>query len=331
MKKADYWQKTKDGKIRCLLCPHHCVIPPDKTGLCLVRQNTGNELTAVCYGVISSAQIDPIEKKPLYHFYPGSRIFSLGSWGCNFKCVFCQNFSISQEVMLNQSKRMEPDDIIQTMLANKLTSIAFTYNEPVINFEFIRDCARLAKQSKFLTVLVTNGFIEESPARELLPYIDAMNVDIKSMEDEFYIKYCSGKLQPVLNFCKLAHSFNCHIEITNLIIPSLNDKEELFLQLAGWIRENLSEEIALHLSAYYPTYRLSLPATPARTLEKAYEKCRSILPFVYLGNILTEQGQNTICSGCGNVVVARHGYSIDIRALKDGGCAICGKKCGIIH
>ncbi len=331
MKKADFWEKTKENKIKCLLCPHHCIIPQGKTGLCMVRQNTGEELIALSYGAISSAQIDPIEKKPLYHFQPGTRIFSIGSWGCNFKCVFCQNYAISQDVMLNNSKLVTPEDIIQTMKAYKLNSIAFTYNEPLINFEFVKDVAMLARQNKIMTVLVTNGFIDEEPAKDLLTYIDAMNVDIKSMEDSFYRKYCSGRLQPVLEFCKLAYKYKAHIEITNLIIPELNDRAELFVELASWIKENLSINTPLHFSAYHPSYKLSISATPAVTLEKAYAECRKILPFIYLGNILTDYGQNTICPKCGNTVIVRHGYSVNILGLKDGACTSCGANCGIVQ
>ncbi len=329
-KKANFWKKRDDDKTQCLLCPHHCIIPKGRTGICGVRQNIEGELIPICYGVISSAQIDPIEKKPLYHFYPGTRIFSIGSWGCNFKCVFCQNFSISQDVIISQSKLLQPQDIIETMLSHKLQSIAFTYNEPLINFEFVKDCAILAKQNKLLTVLVTNGFINEKPATELLPYIDAMNVDIKSMEDEFYRKYCSGRLEPVLEFCKLAKQFKCHIEITNLIIPSLNDKISLVTTLAEWIKTHLSDKTPLHLSAYHPAYKLALPATPVTTLEKVYQECRKILSFVYVGNVLMEHGQDTVCPKCGNIVIARHGYSINICNLKGNCCALCGTECQIV-
>ncbi len=236
------------------------------------------------YGVLSSVHVDPIEKKPLYHFHPGASIFSVGGWGCNFGCTFCQNWTISQDFR-KSGTRHTPEQMVRAMREEGCSLIAYTYNEPLIGFEFVRDCCRLVHADGGENVLVTNGFVEESPAAELLPLVDALNVDIKSMDEAFYKHYCKGSLSPVLRFCRQAVKAGCHLEITNLIIPGLNDTDEGFERLAGWIHDELGPLTPLHLSAYHPDFKLAVPHTSRKTLQRASDICQKTLAYVYQGNL----------------------------------------------
>jgi len=325
MKTAKFWHKTDDGKVQCDLCPHGCVIAAGRTGICKVRGIEENELKALGYGLISSAHMDPIEKKPLYHFYPGKEIFSIGGWGCNLGCVFCQNWTISQQ-FISESTRRAPEAIVEETAKAGSIGIAYTYNEPLIGFEFVQDCARLAKAEGLVNVLVTNGYTRPEPAAELFPLIDAMNVDIKSMDDAFYRKQCKGSLDPVLASCKQAIAAGVHVEITNLVIPTLNDELRLLETLATWIADNLGKHTPLHLSAYYPQYKLKIPATTTGTLEKAYEICRKQLYYVYIGNAWTSAGQDTRCPDCNDTLISRRGYTTKICGMRNGSCAKCSRK-----
>ena len=326
---AEYWDRREDGRASCRLCPHHCVIKEGQSGLCNVRGVRGGELKALGYGILSSAHVDPVEKKPLYHFFPGASIFSIGGWGCNFGCVFCQNWAISQK-FAESEKRYLPIDIVSQVRASDCKLVAYTYNEPLVGFEFVRDCCRLTRQAGYRNVLVTNGYVEEAPAAEMLPLVDALNVDIKSMEDEFYRKQCRGSLDPVLRFCRQAAKAGCHIEITNLVIPTLNDREELFRQLARWIQSELGPDVPLHLSAYRPEFRSTIPPTPPETLAAASRICREELQYVYLGNVWGMEGQDTCCPGCGNLLLSRRGYTTRRVGVRDGQCRQCGRKADII-
>ncbi len=281
------------------------------------------------YGLLSSAHIDPVEKKPLYHFHPGSPIFSLGGWGCNFGCIFCQNWTISQDFRESATIHT-PEQMVRAMRDDGCSLIAYTYNEPLVGFEFVRDCSRLVRADGGKNVLVTNGFVEERPAGELLPLIDALNVDIKSMDEAFYHKYCKGALSPVLRFCKQSAKAGCHLEVTNLIIPGLNDTDEGFEGLAAWIRDELGPLTPLHLSAYHPDYRLEMPPTPRETLERAWEICSRALSYVYMGNLPVKGGQDTHCPGCGSVLIERRGYQTTVGGIRAGSCARCGRRADVI-
>ncbi|MEI6970851.1 MAG: AmmeMemoRadiSam system radical SAM enzyme [bacterium] len=322
--KAAYQRQLPGGKIRCDLCPHHCVIAEGATGLCKVRGVRGGELSALCYGMVSSAALDPIEKKPLYHFYPGSMIFSIGGWGCNFSCSFCQNWSISQQAESDTAVQ-SPAAIVRE--ANRLGSIglAYTYNEPLVGFEFAVDCAVAAKNAGLANVLVTNGYVAREPASEILPLIDALNIDIKSMDDSFYRELCNGRLGPVLEFSKQAVAAGCHVEITNLVIPGRNDEDRHFETLAGWISTNLGRLTPLHLSAYHPDYKLDIGPTPVANLENAHRICSRALDYVYVGNVRSGKGQNTSCPGCHSVLVERQGYRTEVRGIAQGKCSVCGR------
>lgn len=330
MKTALFWHALDSGRIECELCPHQCRVAEGKYGICGIRTARAGRMFAAGYGLVSSAHADPIEKKPLYHFHPGQNIFSVGGWGCNFKCGFCQNWTISQQVNLHSSP-VEPSEIAAAAEAEGSIGIAYTYNEPLVNIEFVTECARLIRAEGRVNVLVTNGFIQPQPAKSILPLIDALNIDIKSMKEDFYKKQCAGKLEPVLDFSKQAVAAGCHVEITNLIIPGLNASDAEFVRLAEWIRANLGEKTPLHLSAYHPEFKMNLPPTSSATLERARRLCGEILPYVYVGNLLSSAGQNTLCPQCGNELISRHGYSMRLAGLKGANCAKCGRKADLIN
>lgn len=324
MKEAKYYNKIND-KIKCLLCPQGCLITSGgKTGFCRVRKNIDGKLYATTYGKVSSVSLDPIEKKPLYHFYPGSQIISLGAIGCNLSCDFCQNWHISQEEV--PLSLLSPSEALEVALKYKDNiGISYTYNEPLIWYEYIFDVASQAKEKGLKNVLVTNGFLNEEPLREILPFIDAANIDLKSFNSEFYKKICKGKLSSILDAIKIFKEY-CFVEITNLIIPTLNDSEEEIENLSSWIAENLGKDTPLHFSKYFPNYKMEIPATPIKTLEKAYNIAVKKLDFVYLGNIWDGKFSNTFCPNCKKLLIERIGYTTEIVNLKGNICKNCGKE-----
>lgn len=283
--KAQYFIPLGKERVHCVLCPHDCHIQEGHRGLCGVRINHHGELFAESYGQVSSLALDPIEKKPLYHFHPGSRILSLGSFGCNFSCSFCQNHSLSMEKP--DTVYIAPELLVQKALELKKEGnigLAYTYNEPLISFEFVLDCCKLAREKGLLNVLVTNGYIQQEPLSEILPVIDAMNIDLKSFHQEFYGKICNGKVEFVKKTIERAVQ-KCHVEVTTLIIPGLNDTEEEMEDLSSWL-SSLSPEIPLHLTRFFPRYKLSdRGPTPHETLERLALIAKTRLKYVYLGNV----------------------------------------------
>jgi pyruvate formate lyase activating enzyme len=316
----------------CLLCPHACRIREGRAGVCRSRGFLEGRLTALGYGRISSAHLDPMEKKPLYHFHPGKSVYSIGGWGCNFACTFCQNASISQQAPEHDSGLCHPPHtVIDAALEQGSRAIAYTYNEPTVNIEYVMDCSSLAREKGVSNVLVTNGYINPGPAGELLPLIDALNVDIKCIEDDFYTRHCHGTLQPVLDFCVQARQAGCHIEITNLVIPNLNDQPEQITALAVWIRDHLGANTPLHLSAYRPEYRLKTPATPRAVMEKAFLAADAVLPYVYLGNMLSDHSNATHCPGCKAELIRRSGFAIQRIGLNEkAACRQCGRAADVV-
>jgi pyruvate formate lyase activating enzyme len=296
-KEALFWEKRDDGRIQCLLCPVRCIIADEKVGVCMGRRNEGGILYAINYGQVVSIAIDPIEKKPLYHFHPNTKILSTGPNGCNMSCQQCQNWSISQEQSPTQF--VSPEDLVKITIRENSQGIAYTYTEPLIWYEYVMDTARIAREKGLYNVLVTNGYINEEPLRELLPYVDAMNVDLKSMEDDFYKKICKGKLAPVLRTIELSHQNKIHIEITNLIIPTLNDSDEQIQKLVDFAA-SLSDRIPLHFSRYFPMYKMDIPSTPLETLQKAFLLAKRKLKYVFVGNVYLPNTSNTYCSNCNN-------------------------------
>ncbi len=329
LKEAAYFEELADSYVQCGLCPHRCVIADGKRGRCQARENRGGKLYALTYGRAASLAVDPIEKKPLYHFYPGREILSLGNWGCNFACSFCQNHDISQHEV--PTRAFSPEDAVTMARESKSIGLAYTYNEPLINFEFVRDCAKVIRAAGLKNVLVTNGFVNPEPLEELLPLVDAMNIDIKAFHEGFYKDQCQGKLEPVLrNTARAAKS--CHVEVTTLLIPGLNDAPKELEDMAVWIAENCGEETPAHLSAYFPRYQMKIDATTPAMLQHAREIFLKHLRYVYIGNVAATKGANTVCRACGEIIIARQGYAIDKRGINDSGrCALCGADNNIIN
>jgi len=331
MKEASFWKKNEH--VHCLLCPHECIIAEKKRGICGVRENKEGKLYSLIYASCSSAYPDPIEKKPLFHFHPGTRAFSLGTVGCNFRCLHCQNYNISQakpeEYPLTE---ILPEDAVRKAKKAGCEGIAFTYNEPTIWWEYTYDTAKMAKKEGLYTAYVTNGFINEEAINEISPYLDAANVDIKSMSEDFYKKICKAKLQPVLDACKIYKEKGVHVEVTYLVIPGKNDGEEEIKKFCQWVINELGKETATHFSAFYPHYKMmDIPPTPFQTLLHIYNtaKKEGIL-YPYLGNVPHGEYENTICPICGNKIIERHGFSAKIVGLKDKKCNKCGGKIPIV-
>ncbi len=327
-KEALFYARKDDGRIQCLLCPQSCLISDGKVGLCLGRKNEGGRLYAVNYGKTVSVAIDPMEKKPLYHFRPGKTILSIAPNGCNLACAHCQNWEISQTSVPTQD--LPPEELVAVALKSQGVGVAYTYTEPLIWYEYLLDAGKLVHEAGLANVLVTNGYINAEPLEDLLPLIDAMNIDVKSMDDAFYRTQCKGRVEPVLRTARMAREKGCHVEITNLLIPSLNDSDEDLDKLVAWVAD-LGRDTPLHFSRYFPRYQCDLPPTPAETLRRAYEKAREHLSFVYVGNISLEGAGDTHCPQCGALLVSRSGYDVRVHQVKDGRCQACGGPVNIVH
>lgn len=326
---AKYYSRQKNGSVGCSLCPHSCCIQDGRFGICKARQNQNGVLNALGYGVISSSGLDPVEKKPLYHFHPGSMIFSIGGYGCNLHCDFCQNFEISQlSPVSSPSYRIyQPSEIVEkARVLPENIGIAYTYNEPTISFEFVLETAGLAKNLGLLNVAVSNGYINPAPLRELLGVLDALNIDLKSFSDDFYHRQTGGKLKPVLTNLEAIRDSGKHLEISFLVIPGLNDSPAETKAMVSWISSNLGSNTVLHINRYYPAYKLKIPPTPEEKLVELYEIAREKLEYVYVGNLHgSGVGCNTLCPSCSSTVIRRSGYHTVISALTpEGNCRICG-------
>lgn len=319
----------ENGKIRCGVCNHYCKIKEGGEGLCGARQVKDGELLVNNYGLCVAAAMDPIEKKPLYHFYPGRDILSLGTWGCNFQCVFCQNWTLARgcaKSMARETQYLEPLDVLNLLEQKHSSSvgIAFTYNEPTIWFEYVYDTAKLVSQYGYKNVLVTNGFISPQALEQLAPYIDALNIDVKSFQDEFYQRYCKGSLQAVqetVEYC----ARNFHLEVTCLIIPTLNDTRQEIQEFVDWLA-SLNPDIPLHFSRYFPQYKLSLPPTPVETLTRVRRQAQRKLRYVYIGNVPGSTYANTLCPRCSRVLIRRGGYRATNSGLNGRLCSKCAYK-----
>jgi pyruvate formate lyase activating enzyme len=327
MKEAMFYKKIENDKVECQLCPHRCKISKGKRGICGVRENQKGKLNTLIYGLATSITPDPIEKKPLYHFHPGTYALSFGTVGCNLKCQHCQNFTISQgKVESMRLKKVRVDEVVNSAKRYKCQGIAWTYNEPTIWYEFTYDASKIAKKVGLYTCYVTNGFIEAEPLREISPYLDAMNIDVKSFSNDFYKKTCKAHLDPVLETCMLAKELDIFIELTYLIIPNQNDSEKEIGSFCAWIVENLGGDTPVHFSRFHPDYHMmDSIATPMSTLGKAYEKAKNAgIKYVYLGNVPHGDYENTYCSSCGELLIERIGFSTRQHLIKDGKCPKCG-------
>jgi len=319
-REALYYEKLKDAKVRCRLCPHLCGIPDGERGTCRLRENRSGTLYTLSYGRTVTANLDPIEKKPLYHFLPGTLILSIGPNGCTFSCQNCQNWSISQEPA--PTRYISPEDLVDMASRGGSIGVAFTYTEPLLWFEYIKDVAPLLHERGLKSVLVTNGFLNEEPAREIASLVDGFNVDLKSIRDEFYKKWCGGRVEPVKRFIEIATAVS-HVEVTNLIIPGLNDSAEDIGKLVEWL-VSVSPAIPLHFSRFFPQHKMNdRPSTPRKKLEEAFQIASQQLDYVYIGNIFIEGTENTRCRKCHELVIQRAGYTTDV--LGTGGhCPRCG-------
>lgn len=325
---ARYYESYPDGAVLCQLCPHSCLMKNGKIGLCGARKNRDGKLQLLTYGEITGGAVDPVEKKPLYHFFPGRKIFSFGGWGCNLKCIFCQNSAISQ--MESPTVPMSPVEVGKMSRQKTSIGVAYTYNEPVIAIEYLMDCAKEVKKSGGKNVLVSNGYISEKPLADLLPFIDAMNIDIKAFNNYFYRKMCGGKLEPVLETIGRVMG-KTHLELTTLIIPGENDAVPELEDLSNWILETCGPDIPCHLTAYHPSYHYHKAATTEAHLKNARYIFRKKLNYVYIGNVGIPGASDTICVNCGKTVVKRVIFDADTSGMKpDGTCANCGARNNII-
>lgn len=324
-KKAMYFRKLKDQRVLCELCPHYCVLKEGEYGKCKVRTNTDGELYTINYGDVSSIAIDPIEKKPLYHFYPGGRIISIATYGCNFSCKFCQNYRISQNIV--DSSFLSVENLIDVIIStSENIGIAFTYNEPFIWYEYIFDAVKMLKEKapEKKVVLVTNGFVNEEPFKALLPYLDALNIDLKSNRDEFYKDVCGGRLEPVKKIIELAK--DTHLEITTLMVTGEVDEEDEIKEIAEFIA-SINPQIPLHLSRYFPCYNYKEEPTSLSKMLVAQNIAREHLEYVYLGN-LAGVDTNTYCPNCNTLLIERYGY--EVRNLNNNeNCLSCGHSLNI--
>ncbi len=325
MKEAMFYEKVEERKVKCFLCAHYCMISDGKRGICGVRENREGVLYSLVYGKIISMNVDPIEKKPLFHFCPGSRSLSIATVGCNFKCRHCQNYDIAQyskKQIDMPGENVTPKQVVDAAERAGCKSISYTYTEPTIFFEFAYDCARLAHDRGIKNVFVSNGYTSPEAAKFIAPFLDANNIDLKG-DDDFYKKVCGARLQPVLDTIRLMKEFGVWVEVTTLIIPTYNDSPETLVDIIDFIK-SVDPAIPWHVSRFYPTYKLTdQPGTPLKTLRSARDMgLERGLKYVYEGNVPGEGGENTYCPQCKELLVERVGYNI-VNKMKRMGCPAC--------
>ena len=332
MKKAEFYKKIgPENEVICELCNHHCHIKEGKRGICGVRENRAGVLYSLVYGRLAAEHVDPIEKKPLFNFLPGSSAFSISTVGCNFRCLHCQNYDISQYPHLHQGEiagnEYTAEAVVEQAVQTGCASVCYTYVEPTIFYEFAADCSRLAHERQLKNVLVSNGYMTPEVTRHMAPLLDGINIDIKGFTDDFYKKICRARLQPVLDNVQLMYELGVWVEVTTLIIPGLNDSSDELGDIARFIK-SVSPTIPWHVTAFYPTYKmLDREPTPASTLRKAREiGLREGLHYVYEGNIPGHGGENTYCPQCGTELISRFGFNIRQNNLTEGEgrCGKCG-------
>lgn len=320
-------------KANCNVCNRRCLIALGKRGFCLTRENQDGILYAINYGLVSSSGVDPIEKKPLYHFYPGSRVYSLGSVGCNLSCTHCQNWKIARaSVESIYTSEISPETSVQLAKQYECESIAWTYNEPTMWIEYTLDSSKIAKKNKLKTIYVTNGYMTTDALELIGPHLDAANIDLKGMSDRFYQEICNAKLGPVLKNIKWMYEEGIHLEITNLIIPGYNDSEKYLNALIKFMVNEVGPEVPLHFTRFFPNYKLvDIAPTPIETLKKARKMAQDAgIRYVYLGNVLGTDGENTYCYECGQILIERNGYGLeDFKLDKNGKCPYCNTEIDI--
>ena len=324
---AMYYQQIGEGLVQCQLCPNRCTLPEGSRSQCRVRENRGGKLYTLAYGNPCAVHNDPIEKKPFNHFLPGTLAFSIATAGCNLHCLYCQNWTISQKRPEEvDSISLPPEDVVKYALKAGSRSIAYTYSEPNIFYEYMLDTAKAARPKGLRNVVISNGYINPDPLRELCHAVDAIRVDLKGFSEEFYQKVCFGSLAPVLESIKIIHQEGIWLEIVNLVVPTLNDDEGMLREMARWIVKNLGPDVPVHFSRFYPMYKLTkLPPTPVETLEKA----RAIameegINYAYIGNVPGHPASHTYCPACGKAIIKRTGFEVTEYHIVDGKCEFCG-------
>jgi pyruvate formate lyase activating enzyme len=335
IKKALIWEAKQNNKVECGLCYRHCSIPDNKRGYCDVRENRKGTLYTLNYALASSASPDPIEKKPLFHFHPGTRVFSLGTMSCNFRCLHCQNYTISQNSLEDANDSLSeyiPEKAISLSKDYSCDGIAWTYNEPTIWFEYTLDSAKVAKKNDLYTVYVSNGYFTEEAFDLISPYLDAVNIDVKGFSNEFFNEISGANLSSVLDTVESISKKDIHLELTYLIIPGKNDKKEELTEFVEWV-SGLDANIPVHFTRFHPDFKMSsINPTPPRTIDKARDIGLKKLKFVYSGNIPGHKGENTYCPNCGKIVIKRYGFEIRrIDLTEDNRCIRCREKIPIIR
>jgi len=329
MLEASYYKKLAGQKVQCQLCPHNCTLENEEYGKCKTRLNQDGILYTLSYGILSSITSDPVEKKPLYHFHPGRSILSLGSFGCNLSCDYCQNCEITQinERVFSQHPTRTPEDMVnKARLHRNNIGLAYTYNEPVVYYEYMIRCAELLHEHNLSNVMVTNGYINQEPLKELIPVIDAFNVDLKSFRNLFYLKRSGASLNPVLNTIASIAKSAKHLELTFLIIPEFNDSDAEWEEMIQWITDHCPVHTALHVSRYYPYYKVFKPPTPLATIQRFLDMAREKLDFVFPGNT-PQLESHSYCPSCGNLLVERFLYDAKVCGLsEEGNCTQCLNK-----
>lgn len=316
----------------CTLCPHRCLIHDGKTGICGVRRNERGILHTLAYGNLSSMHLDPVEKKPLYHYFPGRNIFSIGSWGCNMHCACCQNWQISQASGQEGGRTYSPDEIARMARQQRNNiGVAYTYNEPVVWFEFMVHTARLVHHAGMKNVMVSNGYLSAEPLAELLPVMDAFNIDLKAFSESDHKRHTGAPLQPVLDNLVRIRRAGRHLEVTCLVVPGVNDDEGGFRDMVRWIRTELGQDTVLHLSRYHPMYKMKDAPTPVELLIRFYTLANERLHYVYVGNLMAEELQDTRCGQCGAKVIVRCGYEVDLELNLHGSCRNCGNRVAVME
>ncbi len=324
-KESPYYISMPNG-VKCQLCPNQCLIKPDSKSLCRTRINHNNKLYSIAYGNPCSVNIDPVEKKPLFHFYPGTTAYSLATAGCNLACLNCQNWNISQSSPFDTTNYdLMPDKVVEKAIAGKCKSIAYTYSEPTVFYEYTFDTAKTARGKGIKNILKSSGYINEKPLRELCKYLDAANIDLKSFDNNIYMKLNAGSLEPVLRTLKILKEEKVWLEITNLIVPQWTDNMDMIKKMCDWLCKNELNNYPLHFSRFFPTYKLNqLPPTPVSALEKARDiAVNAGMKYVYVGNVPEISGENTYCPKCKKIVVERKGYKIISINIQNNSCKYC--------
>lgn len=329
---ARFWENIRESDVKCNLCAHRCVIKDGQRGICRVRVNRGGKLYTEAYGAVASLAVDPIEKKPLYHFHPGSLAFSISTASCNFRCLHCQNYALSAYGLDEVPYRyMGVRSLIDRVKENRCDGIAYTYSEPAIWYEYTYDCSKAAHEEGIYNVYVTNGYITEEPLREISPYLDAMNIDVKG-NDVFYRKVCKAKLEPVLDTCRLARSLGIHIELTYLIIPGYNDDSQSIESFCDFVAGDLGGETPVHFTRFFPYYKMAdAQPTSYQALLRAYTIAKAKkLDFVYIGNVLDREHNSTFCPSCNSLLIERNTFNVRLVGLEGNRCRNCGRRIPIV-